>query len=321
MFRFILLSPISRYLIYLFGLAYLVLITWNNQNETDLSHTLSVIPITTELLGRFLPITSILVCVTIMVLISKINSLHRFSEKSTFIIGLFFFFVFSSYPEAVFNLNNVLSTLFIILSLMIMLNIYNQPSVKGLVFLSSLLISFASILFFPACLFLAILYITIGIFRPFDLRNIIMVMIAFLIPYLYLFGIGYLFDFNVSIPFITALEVFESTGLNHSSVWGSAIIPLIGNTVILIYAILKSFSLKQFLVVRQRNQLSIILYSFLLAILFLILYGIENSIALLMATGSLFVLLLYNSVKYKWLIDVLFLVLFSISIVIQFFLQ
>lgn len=318
-FQFFLSSPLIRSLLGGIGLVYLYIVSWETmEGYASIGDELSIIPHSFELSQKVIFSLSLLICILIFSLVRSINQLHRFSEKPTHIVALFFFFVLSAFPETLSHLFNNFGTLFAMLSLIAMLKIYNQPSVKGLIFLSSLLTSIASLFFFPAALLLIILFISIGVFRPFEPKNIAMAFIAFLLPYFYLFGIAYMVDFKISLPFDALLPKTQQL---EFSFYDNAMntFPLIGYALIVLIAITKSFMQKQLLIVRQRNQLSILLYTCFIFIIFSLFSGIEKSILYLLAGSSIFILLFYNNLKSKWLIEGLILILFGISVGNHFF--
>ena len=312
MFSFLSSSRILTGISSLLGILYLLFLTSNN-NLPPLDNTLSLIPFSFET-PAIIPVSiSIFIIIGIFFLVQRINHLHRFSEKSPFVLMFLFLCFISGFWQILMYPNGLIVALLSILAFLPMLNIYNQPSVGSLIFLSSILISLASILFLPSCLLLVTLFISIGIFRPFDLKNIIMVLVAYSLPFFYFFGIAYIFDFHVSLPLENIFHPSEKLNNSYLDDWTRSI-PVIGYALIMLLAFFSYFFSKQQLIVRQRNQLNVLFYANLIFTFFTLFYGVEYGFVSLLSSSSFFILLLYNNSKNKWLIESSLTVLFLVSI-------
>lgn len=256
----------------------------------------------------------------IYIRILKINQDQRFTEKLSFILAISFFLVFFSNPDLLYHTSIFVVAILLVESLKSLLEIHSQKSVFKLIFKSSILASMASLIFFPSSLFLLIIFGSIIIFRTFDVKNFIVALIAWSLPYYYLFGLDYLLDFNLQIPFPSIFDdsFFKPTikplnpGALQFIIYG-------GLGIIAALAMFSSFATKQKLIVRKRNQISIIFYATLLFTLLSFTNGLNHVFGISFFLGSILIGLYYHSLKKKWLIESFLILLLLLSILSHFF--
>ena len=313
--------PLVSSFLFIVGTTSLIWMGWNLPKESiEFSHPYFLFPFKSEMSKIWLFISSLLIVWITLVVNLKLNQKHKFSEKPAFIAGYFYYLMLLAYPFTLFNIPTIISSLIILIAIRFLFEIYNQSSVKGLIFSASILVSLASLFFFPALCFLLIVFLTISIFRSFELKNFILAIVAALIPYIYLFGLAYLFEVSIQSPMshLTELNIIDwKRNLGNHSL---ELFQTFGIAAMILLAYAKSFSLKQKLVVRQRHQLTILFYGNLLAIIFLFVLGIDYGLCFLIPLSGLFVYLFYQSLDKKWIFEIFFLLLFALSIFNHFFL-
>jgi len=137
-----------------------------------------------------------------LLVIFKMNANHRFAEGESFPLAIFLIVALSSFP-AVFMQPELLFTSFLgILIVSLLLNIYNQNLIAGIIFQASFLCSVAVLFYSPSIIFTVITLIGVSIFRPFDIRNLLLICIGFILLYVYLFGLSYIFEWELQLPII-----------------------------------------------------------------------------------------------------------------------
>ncbi|MCG8573863.1 MAG: DUF6427 family protein [Flavobacteriales bacterium] len=141
---------------------------------------------------------------------------HDFYNKATFLPGLIYSLTLVSFGQLQLS-SDLLSHLFIVLSLMQIFKIRRQEEAKAIVFNSSFLLGVSvmiSPLLFIVCL---IPWIALIIFRPFVWREWVMGIIGFTIPVIYQFSIAYLFTGNFTLPLTSndiQLEEIQMSGFD-----------------------------------------------------------------------------------------------------------
>jgi hypothetical protein len=131
-----------------------------------------------------------------------------------------FYIVFISNNSAMFELHPVLfSNLFLLFALNKILNSYRKDVAFSQVFDAGLLISIATLFYFPCIVFLPLIGIALIIFRPFLWREWIISFIGVLIPYVFVITyyfwnnmLGYLVFDKMLLPAVTKADPEEYPG-------------------------------------------------------------------------------------------------------------
>lgn len=236
-------------------------------------------------------------------LLLRINSKHRFVEFDS---TPFWFFVtvgFLLAPLDIMYVNVAFAMLLNVLGLSVLLRIYHQPVVGSLIFASASLISIASILFYPSIIFVLLVIATLITFRPFNLKDYLLMIVGFLLPLFYLFGIEYLTNNN----WVSAMVAIPTTDVwfqsfNQLSVLFPCFLPLF------VFSLFKVISYQSKFIVRQRNQLIILFLFIALSFIVSRIVGIENVLFFLLLPVGLFYNYWYQFVNRKWILDTVLLV-------------
>ncbi len=85
----------------------------------------------------------------------------------------------------------LIGNLFILGSWWFVFDTYREEKGKGRVFLSALLLSIGSLVYFPLLMYFVVLLIALAILRPFNWREWCIAIIGLLLPYVYLFSYYY----------------------------------------------------------------------------------------------------------------------------------
>lgn len=119
-------------------------------------------------------------------IIFNIIQQNKLINKNSF-ISLLIYILLMSAINNLQTLSPVLfANLFILLSIRIIMNIYGSDEPFHQVFMSGLLISIASLFYFPASFFLLIIFISFIIYKIFKWREWLIVIIGFALPYFFI---------------------------------------------------------------------------------------------------------------------------------------
>jgi len=240
-------------------------------------------------------------------IVKSISSKHRFVEEAKVPFVMYYLIFISFFPALVLELELILSSSICLLMLYIILTIYNQTSVMLLVFVSSILLGLASALYYPFAVLVIVLLMAISFFRSFEIREYIIAAIGILLPFFYLYSIAYLGDSKIAIPDFYIL-LFSYEFLSFSL--GGALLFLL-SFISFVYV----FITRSKLVVRQRNQLLIVMTFILVAFLMTFFLPKQGAIVLLAAPLSLCFQIFYQNFNKKWILDLYLLLLLTTSIV------
>jgi len=248
------------------------------------------------------------VCIVASLLVVlKINTNHRFIEGKSFPLGIFLIVALSSYPAVLIQPEMLFVSFLGLVIVYLLLNIYNQHSIAGIILQASILCSIATLFYAPSIIFLLIILIGVTIFRPFNIRNTLLVFVGFILLYIYLFGLSYLFDWELSLPLDVEFDLYRSLELLLTSskigVWFVFLLALI--------TISSVYTNRQRLIVRQRNQLSLLFAAFILCVIVGLMFNLSGSFLFLFSILGIFFLFFYKNLTKKWLIEVPFLATFA----------
>ncbi|MFT6165483.1 MAG: hypothetical protein ACJAV5_001445 [Vicingaceae bacterium] len=253
-----------------------------------------------------------LVCVILLFTCSYV--VYRINQRQRFVEGKSLpFILYSSLGLSACIVTNIsivdtFAVFLSLISLSIILQIHNQKSVLGLLFMSSLVLGSATVFFYPSLLLFLIPVFTIAFFRPFEVRNYAVIVVGISLIGFYLFCSAFLFDLEVGFSNI------EFSSIKSMISFNSALIPLVLFSIFALIGALKTFINRAKFVVRQRNQLlAISVYIVIQLVLFLILGNAVFWISIVPVL-SIFISYYYKTSARKWLLDIVTL-LFIVGLV------
>ena len=253
-------------------------------------------------------IASNIIIIACLLVMMRINREYRFVERDGNNALLFFIVGLIIFPDFQVSFPILSASFMALLSLQLLLQIHHQKVVLAQLFVSSLLACIASLFFYPFLLLLIPIFLTISLFRPFELRNYLMVLVGFFLPVFYSFSIAYLLDENIDWTILGSIEP-------------AFIMPQweeLPYLVFLVFALISGLRIlldRSKFVVRQRNQLSIIFSFTVVLLLISVLISVEQLITPILAVMSLFCAYYYGIARRKWVIDS-----FLISLIVVYFL-
>lgn len=237
----------------------------------------------------------------------RINNQHKFVEGNNLPLYLFCFIGYSCFYFSEISISTVIGELFLMLSLFTLLKIHNQNNVLGLIFVSTFFIGIASLFLYPALIQLLVVLLTITFFRPIELRNYIIMMVGFSLPLFYFYSLSYLFEAELFVPEFG----IQSVSVEHNLSIG--LLPILFLITLSGVASVKIFSARTKFIVRQRNQLFIMVCFIILQGLLWALVPVAHIILVILPLVGIFFLYLYKKTKKKkkWVLEVILLLLLS----------
>lgn len=240
--------------------------------------------------------------------IFRINKAQRFVEGNSLPFMLFTSLGLSASIVSNVSITDTFAVLLSLLSLSLVLQIHNQKSVLGLLFLSSIMLSISAVLFYPSLFLFSIPLLNMAFFRPFEVRDYAVVLVGFSLVLFYLFCLSYLLDVSVTVSNI-------DVNIRESMIpFALDLLPLVLFSLFSMIGALKLFFDRTKFVARQRNQLLVIaVYVIIQLVLFLILQNAVFWVSMVPIL-SIFLSYYYKTNNRKWLLDLVSL-LFIVALI------
>ncbi|MEM9918027.1 MAG: hypothetical protein AAF990_08025 [Bacteroidota bacterium] len=134
-------------------------------------------------LGVFPFILGVILLSLQALLINITISRYRTAGELSLFPGLFYILLASSFPEFLFLSPALIANTFYILALMEMMHTYKNNAAAGRIVNAGFWIAIGSLFYFSHIVFLILAFSALGILRAFRLKEAIMVIIGFAVPY------------------------------------------------------------------------------------------------------------------------------------------
>lgn len=238
-----------------------------------------------------------------------INEADIFEERTNLVM-LLYITVGSISPQVQYLTPVLVANLFTILSLGQVLKIYNQQKVFTLDFNTGFLTGIAAICYFPSAIMMISLFITLALVRSVTPKDIMIGIVGFVVPFIYLYAFQFLFDFNWSSSFDhwMAPAKLES---------GKAL--LIGIIITLIAAVIGWIRSLGKVTMRRRNHYMIIATTLFLMALPIAIYKDAGLYLFSMAAvpGAVLLVGLITSFKRNWMQELIYLCFLAMAVSFQ----
>jgi hypothetical protein len=171
------------------------------QSNVSYNNPMPLYGLLEHLLGQKIWISNIVaaaICTALVFLITYLNTEHSLINERTFVPALVFILFTALLPQYQ-ALNPALpASLFVMFAIKRMLESYRKQGVAYNFFDAGILIGTGS-LFYANLIWLGMLiFVGIAIFRSINLGEIAVSILGLIIPYLIMFGVYYLLDYNLS---------------------------------------------------------------------------------------------------------------------------
>jgi hypothetical protein len=239
---------------------------------------------------------------------SKINNKYKFVEGVELPILFFTIVGFSTIQFVEINLLTTVSFLFLLLSLRVILKVHNQKSIKGILFSTGFLLGIGCLFYAPIIFGALPILLTIAIFRPFKLKNYLLLIVGLAIPFIYFLSFSYLLEIPIKLSFIS------SEDLVPQNIFIIQNIPLTLYIIIGLLSILFLSSARSKYIVRQRNQLLILASYLALLVLYSFVLSMGQLVFFSFPILAWCIAFMYKKIKKKWILELIAcgLIIFSI---------
>lgn len=180
--------------------------------------------------------------------------------------------------------------LFLLMGIHQLFTIHQQNSIQLPVFVAALCFGLAPLFSFYLILYAVLPFVALLFFRPFNFKEQLICLVGVLLPIYYYYGLSFVFEHQV--PTVWWNNQFPSLSLFHQNPYRISSIFLFA--VLLLISISATLKSQSKLIVRNRNQITVLFSFFVLSLVQIILF----SDSLL----SLLLMVLSSSVFYPWLV-------------------
>ena len=127
-------------------------------------------------------------------ILNRIINRNEFFTKNTFLPSFFYVVLLSVFVDANMFHPIVVSNFFLILALQRLVNIHSQVSCKSEMFDAGFYVVLASLFYLPSIVYFPMIWMVWFVFRPFNIKEFLMPLVAVLIILVYYFSSFLLFD-------------------------------------------------------------------------------------------------------------------------------
>lgn len=241
------------------------------------------------------------------------NILRSYQASEGLFHQIFFVFslIISSEISVLLQTEAALSIFLGVISWRFLLQIHNQTQIGILLFNASFFAGIATILFSPNIVLLFMIFLGALILRSISIREVLNLMVGFFLPFIYLGVFIYLNESPWPIKYEGIHWIFETPIGNAMEILSRSL--LIGLIFLTLIGAISSFLYRTQLIVRQRNQLSI-LFIMWVGFLFMLLFTQQIFIIYLALIGSTFIIEFYNRIRAKLVVEIFLLVFYTFSV-------
>lgn len=135
---------------------------------------------------------ALVIHLVIAVLLCRLANKFRLYAKANYLPGMAYL-LFSSMPGIGANITSALIINLILISVLyVLFRLYNEGKALKSIFSVSVIIGIMTLVFYPAALFVLLVFVSLYLFRPFRLQEWVMVLVGLLTPFYFLFSFLFL---------------------------------------------------------------------------------------------------------------------------------
>ena len=241
---------------------------------------------------------------------------NNFLQNKSFLPAAIFVMLVSSFKDAQ-QLNPILcALLFVIFAFSKIIKTYRQNSASSQVFDSSLLLSIATLFYFPTIILYPIVWVSLIVIRPFFWREWVISFIGFILPYIFTFSIYFWFD---KVNFFFFDKILFPANFNLADFFTNKYffkVTIIVFCVLSFWGIVKSISKVPLSTIFARNMAVILIWCLLLSLFSFFLSPQANIVYLLCCFFPLTYYLssLFITTKNKILSESMFLIFVAVAL-------
>jgi hypothetical protein len=307
-------------LIPLVGLAMWANSFWINEFELDENYV--VMPLSklvfkvTGYQTFFSKILALALVLLNALILSRMNIVYNFIRARTYLPAVIYILLLSFLDELQMLTPALMASVFVILAINKLLYTFKKEKLAIQVMDASLLVSLASLFYFPAIFLLTYIWIGLVILRPFRWREWAFTLFGMIVPYLFMAGIYFIAGIPMQLPLKDLLTV---PFIMHWELWENPVsVVFWGFNILLI--ILGSFQMLRLFGTKKVHSRRFFIFFLWLFIVTVIVYfalpsaSIEIFSINAVSLSFLFAHYLIN-IRVKWQAEILFLILVLLIVV------
>ena len=225
-----------------------------------------------ELLEHFLGsriwvsnIVAAAICATLVFLITNLNTTHFFIDERTFVPALIFILFTALLPQYQVLNPALPASLFIVFAIKRMLESYRKQGVAYNFFDAGILIGTGSLFYANLIWFGTLIFIGIAIFRSINIKEITVSILGLITPYLIMFGVYYLLDYNLIELFSLIYNNLFSEAANFSFS-KLTIVALIYVSIIVVFSFVHMLMFQSTKKIKSRKTFLLLIWMFFIAV-------------------------------------------------------
>ena len=210
-------------------------------------------------------IVGAVICTTLVLLITILNTTHFFIEERTFVPALIFILFTALLPQYQALNPAMPASLFVIFAIKRMLESYRKQGMVYNFFDAGILIGTGSLFYANSIWFGMLIFITIAIFRNINIEEIAVAILGLIIPYLIMFAVYYLLDYDlIELLSLISNNLFsEVASFSFSKL---TIVVLVFISIILIFSFGQMLMFKNVKKVKARKIFSLLRWMFFISV-------------------------------------------------------
>jgi len=246
---------------------------------------------------------------------------HNFLNRKSFLPAIIYVLLVSSFKEAQ-QLNPIIcAMLFLMFAFSKIVKTYRQDSASSEIFDASILISIATLFYFPVIIIYPIIWVALIVIRPFIWREWIISLSGFILPYLFVFMAYYWFN---RVSFFVFDKIVFPASFHLQDIFSESVYTKITLSIFALFALLgiiNSIAKVSTNTIFARNMAVIMVWTLLLSIatFFLspqasIVYFLCSFIPITYYFSNMFI-----NIKKMWLGEILFISFILLAIINVYF--
>lgn len=212
----------------------------------------------------FPQLADILLIITEAIFFNFILTINGLFDRHTFVPAMVFITFSSIFPQWVAYDVATIASVFILLSLYNLFRLADKDLSRNNIFYTSLYIGIASLFYFPATLFIAIILIGL-LTRSYILRDFLLIVIGFILPF-YFIGIWFYYQGDLDNYINILLSVFR-TKYTLFYISTPELIFLAFAIILSIAGFFVWFSSSEYKVIKQRRLMNLFIFYFIISAL------------------------------------------------------
>jgi hypothetical protein len=236
-------------------------------NNVSYNNSMPLFTLLKHLLGQRVWVSNVAaaaICMTLVFLITNLNTTHFFINERTFVPALMFILITALLPQNQILNPALPASLFMIFALKRMLESYNKKEVAYNFFDAGILIGTGSLFYANLIWFGILIFVGIAILRSINVKEIVVSILGLIIPYIIMFGLYYTlnYDLNDLFSLIYANLFSEAASFGLSNLKIAALIFMLG---VIIFSLTHVLMFQSKTKIKSRKTFLLLIWTFFIA--------------------------------------------------------